>query len=61
VQEDGSFTNTYREAEELIRAARPGQIAEALRVLACRVAHAERYHEFLPLEEVLAASARHQE
>jgi len=57
MQEDDPFTATYREAEELIRAARPDQIAEALRLLACRVAHAERYHESLPLEELIARIA----
>jgi hypothetical protein len=48
MQEDDPVTSTYREAEELIRAARPDQIAEALRLLACPVAYAERYHESLP-------------
>ena len=57
MQEDDTFTNTYREAEELIRAARPAQIAEALRSLVCPVAYAERYREFLPLEELIARIA----
>lgn len=52
MQEDDPFTSTYREAEELIRAARPDQIAEALRLLACRVAYCVSYHERPSLEEL---------
>ena len=57
MQEDDPYTTTYREAEELIRAARSDQIAEALRLRACQVAYAERYHECLPLEELIARVA----
>ena len=57
LQEDDPFTTTYREAEELIRAARSDQIAEPLRLRACQVAYAERYHECLPLEELIARIA----
>ena len=57
MQEDDPYTTTYREAEELIRAARPDQIADALRLLACPVAYAGRYREFLPLEELIARIA----
>ena len=57
MQEDDPFTNTYREVEELIRAARPDQIAEALRLLVCPVAYAERYDECLPHEVLIARIA----
>ncbi len=54
---DDFFVSAYREAEELLQGARRDQVAEALWLLACQVAYAERYHECLPLEELAARIA----
>jgi thioredoxin-like negative regulator of GroEL len=57
MQHDEACVAAYREAQELLYPARPDQVAEALRLLACEVAYAKRYHECLPLEELTARIA----
>jgi hypothetical protein len=43
----------YREADTVLLSARPDQLHEALRILACDVAHCRRYGEALPLSEMV--------
>jgi DNA transposition AAA+ family ATPase len=57
MHEDDGFLSAYSEALELQRAARPDQVAEALRLLACEVAYCARYSECLPLDELSARIA----
>ena len=54
MQQDDPFIDAYSEAQELLQAARPDQVAEALRLLACEVAYYERYHERPTLDELTA-------
>jgi hypothetical protein len=57
MQDDGAFISAYSEAQALLQAARPDQIQEALRLLACEVAYCGRYRECLPLGELSARIA----
>jgi hypothetical protein len=45
------FIPAFVEVQELLHAARPDQLFEALRLLACEVAYCQCYHEVLPLPE----------
>jgi hypothetical protein len=57
MQQDDVFIGAYREAQEHLQSARPGQLSEALRLLAYEVAYLKRYHEALSLEELTARIA----
>ena len=46
------FIPAFGEAQELLEAARAGQLFEALRLLACEVAYCHRYREVIPLHEL---------
>jgi hypothetical protein len=52
MEERDTFIAEFGAAERHLRAARLDQIEEALRLLACEVAYAERYGECLPLAEL---------
>lgn len=51
MQED-DFSSALQEAEDLLWAAQPEQLQAGMRLLACQVAYARRYHECLPVEEI---------
>ena len=46
------FLTAYTETQALLQAARPDQLQEAFRLLACEVAYAKRYHEVPSLDEL---------
>ena len=48
------FIGAYSEAQERLQAARPEQVAEALRLLACEVSYYETYNSRPTLDELTA-------
>lgn len=51
---DDPILSGFTEAQALLQQARPDQLHEALRLLACQAAYCERYGETLPLGELVA-------
>ncbi len=47
------LVTAFMEAQALLEHARPDQLHEALRLLACQAAYCERYGEVLPLSELV--------
>ena len=53
-----SIVTAFMEAQALLQHARPDQLHELARLLACEVAYCRRYGETLPLGELVQRSNR---